>query len=118
MGLNFLTGIAIELKDENGEHYEAVEYSKSRIAVQYLKNWFFIDLFSGIPFALIGLLMGGSGDLSNAQSLKALRFLKLARLLKLGRLLKIEKILQSVDRGTIDMIEDFFHVSHWGTRFH
>ena len=118
MGLNFCTGIVVDLKDGNGEHFEAVEYDKLRVAWQYVKSWFFIDLFSGVPFALISLLMGTGGDFaSNAKSLKALRFLKLARLLKLGRLLKIEKILSTMDRDTIDVIQDFFHVSPTGVFF-
>jgi len=107
MGLNFRTGLAVETKNAKGENYEAIEFDKHIIAMTYIKSWFFIDFFSGVPFSLIDLISNG-GAPNNAKSLKALRFLKLARLLKLGRLLKIEKILYSLDRDALDRIEDFF----------
>jgi len=107
MGFNFRTGILVESQNIKGERYEAVEYDRRSVANQYVKSWFFIDFFSGVPFSLIDLISNGSAP-NNAKSLKALRFLKLARLLKLGRLLKIEKILYSLDRDALDRIEDFF----------
>jgi hypothetical protein len=110
MGFNFRTGIIKDIRNEKGEIVEAVEFDRRTIAMNYLKSWFFIDLFSGIPFSLIDLLTHGAAP-NNAKSLKALRFLKLARLLKLGRLLKFEKIINSLDRDTLDRIEDFLTVS-------
>jgi hypothetical protein len=110
MGFNFRTGIVVETINAKGETVEAVEFDKRVIARSYLRSWFFIDFFSGIPFSLIELATDG-GAPNNAKSLKALRFLKLARLLKLGRLFKIDKILKSLDRDTLDRIEDFFAVS-------
>jgi len=107
MGFNFRTGILVESQNIKGERYEAVEYDRRSVANQYVKSWFFIDFFSGVPFSLIDLISNG-GAPNNAKSLKALRFLKLARLLKLGRLLKIEKILKSLSRDSLDLIQDFF----------
>jgi hypothetical protein len=110
MVFNFRTGIFVTALNSRGEIEAAVEYDRHRVATAYIKSWFFIDFFSGIPFSLIDLAIGGGNSVDNAKSLKALRFLKLARLLKLGRLLKIQKILTSLDRETIDIIEDFFQV--------
>jgi hypothetical protein len=82
-----------------------VEFDRKRVAVNYLKSWFILDVVSGVPFALIELLIsGGCGD----SPLKSAKALKLLRFLKLGRLLKMEKILSSLDRDTLDVIEDFF----------
>ena len=102
--------------NSRGDMEETVEYDRHRVAMAYIKSWFFIDFFSGIPFSLIDLAIGGGDSVDNAKSLKALRFLKLARLLKLGRLLKIKKILTSLDRETIDIIEDFFQVIIFSVR--
>jgi hypothetical protein len=110
MGLNFRTGIFVTALNSRGEMEESVEYDSHRVAMSYIKSWFFTDFFSGIPFSLIDLAVGGGNNVDKAKSLKAFRFLKLARLLKLGRLLKIKKILSSLDRETIDIIEDFFQV--------
>ena len=72
---------------------------------------FVLDVVSGVPFALIELLMTGTpGALKSAKSLKLLRFLKL------GRLLKMEKILSNLDQDTMDLIEDFFQVNRGGRK--
>jgi len=96
------------------EDSDLVEYDSWRVAENYIKTWFTIDVVSGVPFAAIDLIIeassggvsddhGGSstGALSSAKSAKLLRFLKL------GRLLKIEKILSNLDREMKDNIEDF-----------
>jgi hypothetical protein len=102
--LNFRTGYFIN-EDGGAEESQLVEYDRTRVAVNYLKTWFVLDVVSGVPFALLELVMsGGSGD----SSLKSAKSLKLLRFLKLGRLLKMEKILSNLDRDTLDIIEDFF----------
>ena len=48
------------------------------------------------------------GTTGSSGVLKPLKALRLLRFLKLGRLLKFNKILHSLDRDTLDQIEDFF----------
>ena len=60
------------------------------IALNYLKLWFWIDLFSTVPVdRLVGIFMGGGDDLA---ALGLIRILRLTRLLKLLRVLKLSKI--------------------------
>ena len=85
--------------------------------MNYIHSWFFVDVFSGIPFAAIELtLIGGAatkevttarGDGADVQKFKILKAIKLLRFLKLGRLLKVEKILSNLDRDTMDLIAEF-----------
>ena len=109
---NFRTGLIIDLSDDpaavaaNGigeGDLEIVEYDRWRVAVSYFQSWFFLDVISGIPFALLELLMANS----NPGALKGAKILKLLRFLKLGRLLKFDKILNNLDRDTLDHVEDF-----------
>ena len=102
--LSFRTGIFVE-SDEHGDDGEAVEYDRWRVAKDYVKSWFLLDVFSGIPFALIEILM--SSDAGALKSAKSLKTLKVLRILKLGRLLKVDKILKNLDRDVLDHIEDF-----------
>ena len=69
-----------------------------------------MDVVSGIPFALLELLMGSDSSAGGAGSVKSAKILKLLRFLKLGRLLKFEKIISTLDRDTLDYLEDFFQV--------
>jgi len=53
-----------------------------RIAINYCKFWFPIDLAATIPYDLLAMAMGfGKGGLQTT----VLAFLKMPRLLKLGR---------------------------------
>jgi hypothetical protein len=67
------------------------------------------------PFALIEIILGemsggsSDADTSSGKQLKSLKSLKLLRFLKLGRLLKLQKIMSSLDRDTLDRIEDFIN---------
>jgi len=74
---------------------------------EYAKTWLVLDVVSGVPFALIELLMAASGGSDAVNQLKSAKALKLLRFLKLGRLLKLEKILGNLDMDTLDTIEDF-----------
>jgi len=108
--LNFRTGYFFD-EEGGSEETQKVEYDRRRVAISYIKTWFILDVVSGIPFALLDLVMSnGSGD----SPLKSAKVLKLLRFLKLGRLLKLEKILSNLDRDTLDLLEDFFQ--HGTTR--
>lgn len=106
---NFFTGYLLEgdHQAEDGRSVILVEYDRKRVAWNYGTSWFVLDVVSGIPFALIELLLNSD---TNAGSLKSIKSLKLLRFLKLGRLLKLDKILSNLDRETLDRIEDFLNV--------
>lgn len=60
------------------------------IAINYLKLWFWIDLFSTIPIdTIINEAMGTNG--SELSSLRLIKILRLTRMLKLLRVLKLSK---------------------------
>lgn len=80
----------------NQNAVELIEYDLRLVAINYLKTWFALDVTSGVPFALIELLLGSA---SGASSLKTLKVSRLLRFLKLTRLLRMEKIFSSLDRG-------------------
>lgn len=112
---NFRTGYILEgaMGEGNGKDDMLIEFDRKRVAWNYGTSWFVLDVVSGIPFALIEIILsaleGGSTDASGSGGgqLKSLKSLKLLRFLKLGRLLKLEKILSSLDRDTLDRIQDF-----------
>lgn len=70
--------------------------SRQRIAANYLRGWFWIDMPSSIPVELIGLVLEDTGNLT------MLRFLRMFRLLRMLRMLKV---VEMVDRLTT-AIED------------
>ena len=101
---NFRTGIFVkamadgEPSSRGSEDTDLVEYDRFRVAKAYFFSWFWLDVISGVPFALIELTTGEGSSLKSAKTLKLLRFLKL------GRLLKMEKILSNLDRDTLDKV--------------
>ena len=112
---NFRTGISFDgARDSASKDDVLVEYDRQKVAWSYGTSWFILDVVSGIPFALIEIILGAmteadssEGGSSGGGQLKSAKSLKLLRFLKLGRLLKLEKILSSLDRDTLDRIEDF-----------
>lgn len=61
------------------------------IAKRYIKGWFFLDLFTTIPFQLLDQ---GEADLSNNKALRLARIPRLYRLLRIFRLLRLLKVLK------------------------
>ena len=60
-----------------------------RIAIKYLKGWFFIDILSIIPFDII--IDGNSSYNILARILRTSRLYKLLRLLRLMKIIKLAK---------------------------
>lgn len=60
-----------------------------KIAINYLKTWFVLDVITLVPFDILGLTMGNEG----VASWKSIRALRVLRLLKLFRLLKTSRIM-------------------------
>ena len=73
--------------------------SRSRITMNYLSGWFWIDAPSSLPVELMTAFM----DNESSSQLSLLRFLRMFRLLRLLRLLKVEKY--------VSMLEDKFEVN-------
>ena len=104
--LNFRTGIVLDMGaplHTGLNDKELIEYDRWGVAKKYLKNWFILDLLSGVPYMLIKLLASGS----EAGVFKGAKMFKLMRFLKLGRLLKFDRVIKNLDHDTVDSIEDF-----------
>jgi len=73
--------------------------SPFRIAVQYFKTWFMVDLLVVVPDWAFKMHAGeeGSGGSAHAAKVKLLRTLRLLRMVRLLRLLKLRKILQNLN---------------------
>ena len=101
IGVNFRTGY---VEDGTG----LVEYNYFKVARNYVKSWFVLDLVSGIPFGLLD--MPALRKIAVVKVLKGSRILKavkLLRFLKLSRLIKGLGIMNRIDPDTVDRIEDF-----------
>lgn len=80
----------------------------ARIARNYLRTWFVIDVLASFPFELFALAAGRKIDLS------ILALLKLPRLLRLGRLMKKLDALTSANAFRIvNLLIAFTLCAHW-----
>ena len=71
--------------------------NRRKIALNYFRSWFAVDLLSSVPYSFIEL---GNIDSTNSVTalkssklLRIVRFVKYARLLRLARFAKINKII-------------------------
>ena len=73
--------------------------TRSHIAANYLRGWFWIDLPASIPVELILLLVpaDGGSDGSNVGNLKMLRGLRMVRMLRLLKLLKLDEYIAALE---------------------
>lgn len=84
MVVNFLAPYQGSGKEEGQWVYDA-----SKIASNYLRGWFVIDVLSLLPFDLIGLVATSP----EVRKLKAVRVVRLFRLLKLFRVFRAKRIM-------------------------
>eukprot|EP00347_Sterkiella_histriomuscorum_P012789 403367218 len=82
--LDLIFNFCTAFEDENG----VLVISRKRIALVYIKSWFFVDLMSSIPITAIQQY-GGLG-----QSVINVKFIKLSRLPRLYRLLRLMKLIR------------------------
>lgn len=72
-----------------------------KIARNYLKSWFAIDVAACLPVTYIALLLNSSGSNGGggggAENLKALKIIRLLRLAKMLRLARLKRILKRLD---------------------
>lgn len=88
--LTFRTGYMLDEENEDSR----VEMIPRRIARNYLKSWFVIDIVSAIPTQLITLLVDGDGADSNASVSKLPRLLRVPKLIRMIRLMKVFRIMR------------------------
>lgn len=74
---------------------ETVVLDRKAIAKNYLKNWFFLDLLSSIPFDYVPLDKD-EGSESGARSLKVIKVFRVLRMAKLFRLARLTKVAKYV----------------------
>ena len=85
-----------------------------RIAMHYVRGWFFLDLFTTIPFDLI--LSGVGNDEHLFRALKILRVLKLARIVRASRILGRWQDHISISFGVMSLIKMgtvIILLAHW-----
>ena len=88
-----------------------VEDDRRKIAVRYLKKWFFVDLVSSFPFNMMDLVLQDSSDDSKSLN-NAMRLARLPRLYKLFRLVKIFKALGHYKQmAYLEGMQDFLQVN-------
>ena len=90
----FITDLCMSFNLAYRPHPQAdLVKDRKKIAINYLKCWFWIDLVASVPFDKIALALSDGDDDASASSalglLKGLRLPRLLRLLKIMRLLKV-----------------------------
>lgn len=84
-----------------------------KIAIHYLKTWFFMDLIASVPIGLIDYSLG----LQNSQTKmtrysKLIRLSKLPRLYRLLRVFRIMKVLKHYTQASVvNKLVDFFQLN-------
>lgn len=73
---------------------EALVLNREKIAMHYLKGWFWIDALSTFPFGYFANIAASSNK--NLSALRAVRALRLFRILKLFRVSKFNETLQNL----------------------
>ncbi|XP_066925521.1 potassium/sodium hyperpolarization-activated cyclic nucleotide-gated channel 1-like [Clytia hemisphaerica] len=103
---NFRTGYR---KDEPG-HFISFVLQPKKIAKNYFKSWFLIDLISSFPFDnIILLISGGNTDsygLGVKSAFRGFKFLRLVKLLSLLKLLRLSRVMRYVSK-----YEDFYNLT-------
>jgi len=87
-----------------------ITVDKKKIAMLYIKSWFFIDVFTTIPFQIgekMGDQTGGNGG--NSKALRLARLPRLYRLLRIFRLFKLLKVMKTNRRGLLSKILQIGH---------
>jgi CRP-like cAMP-binding protein len=89
----FISDVYVSFRTAYVDDEGDLEYRNSKIAVNYLKSWFAIDILSCLPVNYFAYLPSVDADSSTGKSNKLVRLLRLLRLLKLLRLARINRII-------------------------
>jgi len=73
-----------------------LEHRHPHIVKRYVKTWFLVDLFSILPFDLVGLLMQQNEN-PEFRQLKAVKVVRLMRILKLVRMVKASRVFRRIE---------------------
>ena len=104
--INFNTAYQNEL-------YETID-DRQKIAANYIKGWFLIDLLAIIPFELLIQMTQGDQDSSGEEFNKMVRMTrisKLYKLVKITRLLRLLKLMKKQNNQVIDKIGSSLKIS-------
>ena len=103
--VNFITAY-------HDEHTFDLVVSPAKIAMRYIRFWFFIDVVACFPINLVLKQTGQSGASSNVNRISKLvrlpRMFKLLRLLRLMKLLRILRVARIFERMNINTDKSFF----------
>lgn len=90
-------------------------FSHSRIATNYLKSWFIIDLVSCIPMTLVDYGTGGgsdSGSPSKGKYNSMVKITRLPRMYRLVRIVRVLKLLKSYSQNpAFERFQDFLQIN-------
>lgn len=85
-----------------------------RIAMHYIKTWFFLDVIASIPYSLFDLWTNRENTSSQPRVNIFLRLLRLPRMYKLLRLFRIAKVFKSsnnLDTSWIERFQNFVQIN-------
>merc|ERR1712157_396523 len=103
---------------KKANHGTEMETRLSRIARNYLRTWFAIDLLSIIHFDMLGMLVKGT----NMENFKVVEVVRLLRLVKLMRVVRASQLLQrfelrmSITYRQLELFKFFIMllvITHW-----
>ncbi|XP_018407350.1 PREDICTED: potassium voltage-gated channel subfamily H member 2 [Cyphomyrmex costatus] len=113
--VTFIVDIIINFRTTFVNSNDEVVSHPGKIAVHYLKGWFFIDLVAAIPFDL--LLVGSDTDelgLDKDETTTLIGLLKTARLLRLVRVArKIDRYSEYGAAVLLLLMATFALIAHW-----
>jgi hypothetical protein len=111
INLVFAVDICVNFRTAYFDNQGYLVRDSDRIATNYLKLWFWIDLFATLPYDLLAMAFGMNGG---GVQTTVLQFLKTPRLLRLGRLVRILDRVKNVNwlRVAI-LIFGMIFMSHW-----
>ncbi|XP_013389823.1 potassium/sodium hyperpolarization-activated cyclic nucleotide-gated channel 3-like [Lingula anatina] len=92
--INFRTGVL------DADYADEIILEPKKIAISYIKSWFFLDLISSLPLDYIFLMFDpNTPDVNQLmQAGRALRILRFAKLLSLLRLLRLSRLVRYVSQ--------------------
>ena len=109
--LIFAVDICINFRTAYFDNQGYLVRDSDRIAGNYMKFWFPIDLFATIPYDLLAMAFGMNGG---GVQTTVLQFLKTPRLLRLGRLIRILDRVKNVNSLRVAiLVLGMIGISHW-----
>jgi CRP-like cAMP-binding protein/Ca2+-binding EF-hand superfamily protein len=85
----FIADVSLNLRTS---YYDANGFREDRpkkMALNYIKGWFFIDLLSCLPVGYVQYVMDSDNANSDFRSVKALRLIKMTKMMRLARIKRI-----------------------------